>query len=47
MTDLRLPSSAEVPRDPMLLKKLTPNLYGVLATWNLTELERAIIRGRL
>jgi len=35
------------PRDPILLKKLTPNLYGVLATWNLTELERAIIRGRI
>lgn len=37
----------QVPRDPMLLKQLTPNLFGVLATWNLTELERAIIRGRL
>jgi hypothetical protein len=35
------------PKDPMLLKQLTPNLYGVLATWDLTELERAIIRGRL
>lgn len=37
----------EVPRDPILLKRLTPNLFGVLATWNLSELERAIIRGRL
>lgn len=35
------------PKDPMLLKRLTPNLFGVLATWDLTELERAIIRGRL
>lgn len=35
------------PKDPILLKKLTPNLFGVLATWNLTELERAIIRGRI
>lgn len=35
------------PRDPILLIPLTPNLYGVIATWNLTELERAIIRGRL
>ena len=35
------------PRDPILLRKLTPNLYGVLATWNLTKLERAIIRGRI
>jgi hypothetical protein len=35
------------PRDPMLLKQLTPNLYAVVATWDLTELERAIIKGRL
>ncbi len=35
------------PKDPILLKQLTPNLFGVLATWNLTALERAIIRGRM
>ena len=35
------------PRDPILVKRLTPNLFGVLATWNLTKLERAIIRGRI
>jgi len=35
------------PRDPILLKRLTPNLFGVLATWNLTKLERAVIRGRI
>ena len=35
------------PKDPILLKKLTPNLFGVLATWDLTPLERAIIRGRI
>lgn len=35
------------PRDPILLKRLTPNLFGVLATWDLTPLERAIIRGRI
>jgi hypothetical protein len=35
------------PKDPMLLKQLTPNLYAVMATWDLTELERAVIRGRL
>lgn len=34
------------PKDPILLKLLTPNLAAVLATWNLTPLERAIIRGR-
>ena len=37
----------EPPKDPILLKQLTPNLYGVLATWDLTPLERAIIRGRI
>jgi hypothetical protein len=35
------------PKDPILLKQLTPNLFGVLATWELTPLERAIIRGRI
>lgn len=35
------------PKDPILLKRLTPNLFGVLATWNLTKLERAVIRGRI
>ena len=35
------------PKDPILLKKLTPNLFGVLATWDLMALERAIIRGRI
>jgi hypothetical protein len=35
------------PKDPILLRQLTPNLFAVLATWDLTELERAIIRGRL
>lgn len=35
------------PRDPMLLKRITPNMFLVLATWDLTELERAVIRGRI
>ena len=35
------------PKDPILLKQLTPNLFGVICTWDLTELERAIIRGRI
>lgn len=35
------------PRDPILVKQLTPNLFGVLAHWNLTKIERAIIRGRI
>ena len=35
------------PRDPILVRQLTPNLFGVIATWELTDLERAIIRGRI
>lgn len=34
----------EPPKDPLLLKLITPNLFAVLATWDLSELERAIIR---
>lgn len=33
------------PRDPMLLKHLGGMLYVVLAEWDLTELERAVIAG--
>lgn len=33
------------PRDPMLLKHLGGELYVVLAEWDLTELERAVIAG--
>jgi len=39
----RVPSP---PRDPILVKRLTPNIFGVVATWDLTKLEQAIIRGR-
>ena len=35
-----------IPVDPMLLKSLGHNLYVVLATWDLTPLERAILAGR-
>lgn len=35
------------PQDPILLKRLTSNLFGVLATWELTPLERAIVRGHI
>jgi len=37
----------EPPVDPILLKQLTPNLFGVLATWDLTEIERSIIRSHI
>jgi hypothetical protein len=36
-----------VPKDPILLKRVTSNMFLVLATWNLTKLERAVIRGRI
>lgn len=35
------------PKDPMLLKRITPNMFLILAAWDLTKLERAVIRGRL
>ena len=35
------------PKDPILVKMVTPNIALVLATWELTELERAVIMGRL
>jgi len=35
------------PKDPMLLKPLGGMLYAVLAVWDLTEMERAVLRGRL
>lgn len=34
------------PRDPILGRMLTPNIFGVIATWDLTELERSILKGR-
>lgn len=41
------PAWEEPPRDPILLKHLAGWLYAVLAVWDLTELERAVLRGRL
>jgi hypothetical protein len=35
-----------IPKDPMLLKQITKNLFVVCAVWDLTPLERALIRGR-
>lgn len=40
-------SEPRPPRDPILGKMLTANLFGVLATWELTELEAKIVEGRL
>jgi hypothetical protein len=39
--------TADVPRDPMLLRPLGGSLWVVLATWDLSEIERAVLRGRL
>jgi len=36
-----------IPIDPMLLRTLGCGLYVVLATWDLTELEQAVLRGTL
>jgi hypothetical protein len=35
------------PTDPILLQKLTGNLFVILAAWDLTELERAVLSVRL
>lgn len=35
------------PRDPFLLRRITPNMFVVVAAWNLTELERAVMKGRV
>lgn len=35
------------PGDPLLLKRLSKNLFVVLAMWDLTELERAVIKSSL
>lgn len=35
------------PVDPILLKKVTPTLYAVLATWDLTDVERAVLKGHI
>ena len=37
----------EVPpaRDPLLLKRLTENMFVILAAWDVTPLEQSIIKG--
>lgn len=34
----------EPPRDPILLKRISDNLFAVMAQWDLTELERSVMR---
>ena len=40
------PLGAQPDRDPLLLKPLAGDLYVVVASWDLTDLERAIMAGR-
>jgi hypothetical protein len=35
------------PVDPLLLKRLTDNIYVILAQWDLTPIEQAILEDRL
>jgi hypothetical protein len=35
------------PRDPYILKRLTANMFVVLAAWELTPIERAVMKGRM
>ncbi len=35
------------PRDPFLLRRITNNMFVVVAGWQLTELERSVMRGRV
>lgn len=35
------------PKDPLLLRRLTKNLFAIMAAWDLTEIERAVIRGAI
>lgn len=37
----------EPPRDPLLLRRLSINLFAVVAKWDLTELERSVVAGRI
>lgn len=33
-------------KDPLLLKRISENLFAILGCWNLTDLEQSILRGR-
>lgn len=37
---------ATPPKDPLLLKRVSQDLYAVLAVWDLTEVERAVLAAR-
>ena len=35
------------PKDPIIGRMLTPNIFGVYATWDLTELEQSLLLGKV
>lgn len=35
------------PNDPYLLRRITNNIFVVVGAWNLTELEKSVMRGRI
>jgi len=35
-----------IPNDPILLKRITKNLFAIIKTWKLSKLEKALIAGR-
>lgn len=37
----------EPPGDPLLLKRITRNLFVILAAWDLTDIEKAVIKGAM
>ncbi len=39
--------TAEPDRDPLLLRQIGGDLYAIMAQWDLTELERLVMRGRI
>lgn len=41
------PEPPRPPRDPILGRMLTPNMFAVYATWNLTDLEAKVLLGKL
>jgi len=41
------PMPPRPPKDPILGRMLTPNMFAVYATWHLTDLERRVLLGKL
>lgn len=41
------PKPPPPPKDPLLLKRVSANVFVALAGWDLTDVERAVLRGRI